>query len=224
MPATRPQLAAVLAAVMSVLLLGAHPTLGAALDQGEPTTLPPSSTDSATNLTESCQAEQSRCETDLALQAGRVGPGPVSGGRPGRPVCGSDNTTYDNDCHLKRVQCEGRSVEKSHPGKCKGESTTRTHSGIQDQHGRSQPAVALRLGRPASWPQEFGALRGLGTILWVVCHSATPHMLGVASMKPPSSYFTRGGPFPDVLRPATSVTDCRTRWRVGWARAGCRWA
>lgn len=70
---------------------------------------------------EDCLREQSRCEAELALQAGRVGPGPVPGGRPGRPVCGSDNTTYDNDCHLKRVQCEGSTVEVAHRGKCKGE-------------------------------------------------------------------------------------------------------
>lgn len=66
-----------------------------------------------------CGREQSLCEADLAREAGRLGPGP---GRPGRPVCGSDNATYVNDCALKRAQCEGRSVEVAHRGKCKGKS------------------------------------------------------------------------------------------------------
>lgn len=127
-----------LLALLAVALLAApDAVLGAALSDAEPspadwpwpkpgeaepptTTLPPGEAeDAAANTTEHCQREQSRCEAELALQAGRVGPGPVPGGRPGRPVCGSNNATYDNECHLKRVQCEGRPVQMAHRGKCK---------------------------------------------------------------------------------------------------------
>lgn len=36
------------------------------------------------------------------------------------PVCGSDNTTYGNDCELKTSNCESRiEIRKSHDGECK---------------------------------------------------------------------------------------------------------
>ncbi|KAK3921211.1 SPARC-related modular calcium-binding protein 1 [Frankliniella fusca] len=217
MPTTTTLLQAVLAATLAVLLTSARPTLGAALGQDEPpTTTPPSAaaqdaaSSQAQTRAESCQAEQSRCESELALQAGRVGPGPVPGGRPGRPVCGSDNTTYDNDCHLKRVQCEGRSVEKAHLGKCKDHTPCLSYRRRASRAGYASADVFL--------PQ----CQGDGSFSPLQCHEESGYCWCVTPQGRQVLHTAVKGRRPNCTRPAKTRRGSGPRGPAGAPRGAWR--
>ncbi|KAJ9587608.1 hypothetical protein L9F63_018990, partial [Diploptera punctata] len=52
-----------------------------------------------------------------------------------RPVCGSDNLTYQNRCHLLQAQCQGVAVTIQHRGRCKGKPKNGRRSPVR---GRKQ--------------------------------------------------------------------------------------